>query len=98
MGNYWIRANPNNGNTGFDGGVNSAILRYVGADAVEPTTTQSASTNALVETNLHPLENPGAVSCPCMSYRLDIDVQLILSPGNQLREEWTKHSTCSSPS
>ncbi|KAH6897889.1 laccase 8 [Coprinopsis sp. MPI-PUGE-AT-0042] len=34
--NYWIRALPNSGNgelpLGFDGGVNSAILRYLGAD------------------------------------------------------------------
>lgn len=69
--NYWIRANPNLGTTGFSGGINSAILRYSGAAATEPTTTQSTS-NPLVETNLHPTENPGAVSaklsvcmCPC---------------------------------
>ncbi|KAI0673731.1 laccase [Trametes maxima] len=53
--NYWIRANPNFGTTGFAGGVNSAILRYKGAPASEPTTTQSTSVRPLVETNLHPL-------------------------------------------
>uniref|UniRef100_UPI0001529956 laccase n=1 Tax=Trametes maxima TaxID=259368 RepID=UPI0001529956 len=53
--NYWIRANPNFGNVGFNGGINSAILRYDGAPAVEPTTNQSTSTQPLNETNLHPL-------------------------------------------
>ena len=60
--NYWIRANPNLGTTGFSGGINSAILRYSGADDAEPTTNQTTSTSPLVETNLHPSENPGAVS------------------------------------
>ncbi|KAI0652451.1 laccase [Trametes meyenii] len=53
--NYWIRADPNFGTTGFAGGVNSAILRYKGAPSAEPTTTQAPSVNPLVETNLHPL-------------------------------------------
>jgi len=49
-----IRALPNIGsNTSFDGGINSAILRYAGAADVEPTSNQTASTNPLVETNLH---------------------------------------------
>ncbi|KAJ7464416.1 laccase 2 precursor [Mycena latifolia] len=52
--NYWIRANPNLGLTGFDGGINSAILRYVGAPKAEPTT-NSTGTTPLVETALHPL-------------------------------------------
>jgi iron transport multicopper oxidase len=47
-----IRADPNNGNTGTDLGLNSAILRYVGANATDPTTTQDNSTNPLVESNL----------------------------------------------
>nr|ACL93333.1 laccase [Rigidoporus microporus] len=64
VGNYWIRANPNIGTRGFSGGINSAILRYVGADAVEPTTSQGTSTKPLVETNLHPSQNPGAVGSP----------------------------------
>nr|AID59411.1 laccase 3 precursor [Cerrena sp. HYB07] len=58
--NYWIRANPNLGTTGFANGINSAILRYSGADEVEPTTTQTDATAALAETALVPLENPGA--------------------------------------
>ncbi|KAJ7730020.1 laccase [Mycena maculata] len=52
--NYWVRANPNNGIPGFTGGINSAILRYVGAPNAEPTT-NSTGTTPLVETALHPL-------------------------------------------
>ncbi|KAH9897815.1 Cupredoxin [Cubamyces lactineus] len=54
--NYWIRANPNSGTAGFADGINSAILRYIGAPYKEPTTTQSPFVNPLVETNLHPLK------------------------------------------
>nr|ADK13091.1 laccase [Trametes gibbosa] len=72
VNNYWIRANPSFGTTGFAGGINSAILRYDGAPAVEPTTTQTASVIPLVETNLHPLVHmpvpglptPGGVDKP----------------------------------
>lgn len=51
--NYWIRAQPNSGNTSFVGGLNSAILRYAGAPSVEPTTTYNALKQTLVEQNLH---------------------------------------------
>ena len=62
------------GTTGFTSGINSAILRYSGADEVEPTTNQSTSTNPLVETDLHPTENPGAVSV----------IIFVLLPGDSL--------------
>ncbi|KAF7783306.1 CAZyme family AA1 [Agaricus bisporus var. burnettii] len=56
--NYWIRALPNRGGNGisetFDGGVNSAILRYKGARKKEPTTKQQYQQILLLETNLHP--------------------------------------------
>ncbi|KAJ7150798.1 yellow laccase [Mycena filopes] len=54
--NYWVRAQPTlaGSNTGFVNGTNSAILRYVGARACDPTT-NSTSTHPLVETALHPL-------------------------------------------
>ncbi|EAU90667.2 laccase 2 [Coprinopsis cinerea okayama7 len=64
VGNYWVRANPNIGTTGFVGGVNSAILRYVGASNTDPTTTQTPFSNPLLETNLHPLTNPAAPGLP----------------------------------
>ncbi|KAF8959650.1 yellow laccase [Flammula alnicola] len=63
VSNYWIRALPNVGTLTFDGGINSAILRYSQADAVDPTT-NSSSTNPLVETDLHPLVNPAAPGVP----------------------------------
>lgn len=58
--NYWVRALPNIGPSGFGGGVNSAILRYVGAPAVDPTTPLVNSTRPLNETNLQPLIDPAA--------------------------------------
>jgi iron transport multicopper oxidase len=60
--NYWIRADPNVGATGFSGGINSAVLRYLGAAVEDPTTTQATPAALLLEQNLVPLENPGAVS------------------------------------
>ena len=53
--NYWIRANPAFGNLGFEGGINSAILRYQGAATIEPTTSQQTTQNLLNEADLHPL-------------------------------------------
>ncbi|KAJ7890146.1 laccase 1 [Mycena olivaceomarginata] len=58
VGNYLmvtligIRANPSAGTKGFAGGINSAILRYVGATDADPTSTQDVSTNAFVEANM----------------------------------------------
>ncbi|KAH9911334.1 laccase [Epithele typhae] len=56
-GNYWIRAKPNIGTTSFAGAVNSAILRYDDAEAVEPATTQKTNPTRLNEADLVPLEN-----------------------------------------
>jgi iron transport multicopper oxidase len=54
VNNYWIRTVANGGTAGFDNGINSAILRYVGAPAQDPATPLPTSVNPLVETNLHP--------------------------------------------
>lgn len=54
---------PNVGTIGYDGGINSAILRYKGAPDADPITTSNAST-PLLETNLHPLSNPAAPGVP----------------------------------
>ncbi|KAG6840216.1 hypothetical protein C0991_008159 [Blastosporella zonata] len=59
VGNYWIRAQSSAGPTTFDGGLNSAVLRYQGALAVDPVTNSTLS-NLLKETSLSPLVNPGA--------------------------------------
>ncbi|KXN87073.1 Laccase-1 [Leucoagaricus sp. SymC.cos] len=65
VNNYWVRAQPNIvGPSGFDNGVNSAILRYKGASDADPTSAQGPNSNPLVETSLHPLENPGAPGTP----------------------------------
>ncbi|KAJ7598438.1 laccase [Mycena floridula] len=76
--NYWIRADPNNANTGFINGMNSAILRYVGAPIADPTTIQSVSLTPMLETSLSPLENPGAPGSPTID-GVDIDLALNLN-------------------
>ncbi|KAK0218569.1 laccase lcc5 [Armillaria nabsnona] len=60
VNNYWIRTSPSTGSTGFTGGVNSAILRYSGADEKEPEMETTVSVLPMNETDLVPLENPGA--------------------------------------
>ncbi|KAG7443731.1 laccase [Guyanagaster necrorhizus] len=64
IGNYWIHANPSVGTQGFEGGINSAILRYNGADDVEPNTVNFTSVLKMNETQLVTLENPGAPGSP----------------------------------
>jgi len=65
VSNYWIRAQPRPGATAdASTGINSAILRYASAQSVDPSTTAIISTMPLVETDLHPLENPGAPGEP----------------------------------
>jgi iron transport multicopper oxidase len=65
VNNYWVRANPNDrGKPGFDSGRNSAVLRYVGAALVEPTTPLTLSAHPLKEIDLHPLSNPRAPGQP----------------------------------
>jgi iron transport multicopper oxidase len=62
INNYWIRAAPNIpsfSNGTFTGGINSAILRYVGARIAEPTSVSTIS-NPLDENALVPLTNPAA--------------------------------------
>lgn len=77
--NYWIRANPNHGKTGTALGLNSAILRYIGAKNREPRITQDKSTNPLVQGKLVPLEKPGvtgndSTKCrDCADYNLNLE-------------------------
>ncbi|TFK26128.1 hypothetical protein FA15DRAFT_755306 [Coprinopsis marcescibilis] len=58
VANYWIRSQPNVGPAGFAGGLNSAILRYIGAPNADPTTTQTPNSNPLNEANLVALGHP----------------------------------------
>lgn len=51
-------ANPN---FGFDGGINSGVLHYVGAPGNrDPESVQAPSVNPLLETSLRPLRDPQA--------------------------------------
>ena len=58
--NYWIRAFPDTGPQTFDGGLNSAILRYAGAPTNDPTTNQGPYVLPFDEGALHPLSDAGA--------------------------------------
>ena len=78
VGNYWIRALPEGHPQDFEGGMNSAILRYRGAKKTDPTTQQSPSVHPLQETNLHPLDSPGAPGRPEVG---GVDVSLNLKIG-----------------
>ncbi|KAK0469397.1 laccase 5 [Desarmillaria tabescens] len=78
LGNYWIRANPNAGSTGFEGGLNSAILRYQNAPNVDPTTNQTTSTRPLRESSLVPLRNAGAPGRPVPG-GADVNINLAMS-------------------
>ena len=76
VSNYWIRANPSVGNTGFTNGINSAILRYSGAKKQNPTT--SANPGPLLsEADLSPLIDPGAPGVPEPG-EADVEVPLTL--------------------
>ncbi|KAI5123468.1 hypothetical protein M0805_008838 [Coniferiporia weirii] len=82
--NYWIRAEPSVGTTGFDSGINSAILRYDGADVVEPTTSQTTDGTVLNEADLAPLVNPGAPGDPVaggVDYALNMVIGLNFTTG-----------------
>nr|AFK30375.2 laccase [Phlebia brevispora] len=66
VGNYWIRAQPNAQQllVGYIGGINSAILRYIGAPDIDPITVKTPSIKPLQEVNLHPLIDPAAPGKP----------------------------------
>lgn len=97
VSNYWMRANPNLGITGFDGGINSAILRYVGAPKVEPKTDASTSTLPLKEWELAPLvpvkvpgrRVPGGVD---VAIRLEITFNTTTTP-----PQWQLNGTTFTP-
>lgn len=80
VGNYWVRSNPSRGTTGFEGGLNSAILRYAGAPDEDPVTAQEPNSNPLVEYNLVPLSNPAAPGVPTLG-AADVHINLAASFG-----------------
>uniref|UniRef100_A0A8H7Y8Y7 Laccase n=1 Tax=Psilocybe cubensis TaxID=181762 RepID=A0A8H7Y8Y7_PSICU len=87
--NYWIRALPNAITPemelakGFKGGINSAILRYKGARAVDPKTTQQKKVNLLSEAKLRPLLlDPRAPGKPYPG-GADVNINLDMSMNSQ---------------
>lgn len=76
--NYWIRSPSNDGPVGFDGGVDSAILRYIGAPEADPTMPLVESKTPLVETSLHALDHPGAPGKPQVG-GVDVVIKLNIS-------------------
>ncbi|KAJ7896634.1 laccase [Mycena olivaceomarginata] len=76
--NYWIRTVANGGTAGFDNGINSAILRYVGANDTDPSTNATTATAALVETDLHPLVAT-AVPGTAVAGGADIAINIVIS-------------------
>ncbi|TRM70406.1 multicopper oxidase/laccase [Schizophyllum amplum] len=68
--NYWIRSTPSlalknsSGTDDFTGGINSAILRYIGASEDEPITNASTEVTPLREADLHALIDPAAPGGP----------------------------------
>jgi iron transport multicopper oxidase len=68
VGNYWIRAVSNtatpkfdpNSAASFQGGINSAILRYAGARVIDPATPLKPFLNMLNQDVLQPLTSPAA--------------------------------------
>ncbi|KAG2035309.1 laccase [Suillus americanus] len=76
--NYWVRSLPNLTHASFEGGMNSAILRYQGAPNADPTTVYTTPKNELKETNLHALINPGAPGIPEYG-KADINLNLTVA-------------------
>ncbi|KAF9237146.1 laccase B [Melanogaster broomeanus] len=74
--NYFIRVNPTSYTSNFSNGLNSAILRYSGAPIEDPPTRTWPLANPLVESNLHPLSDPGAPGAPGVG-KADINLNLV---------------------
>lgn len=75
--NYWIRALPGSFPSNFTNGLNSAVLRYAGAPAVEPKNrTAPVPVNVLNETLLHARDNPAVPGLPYPG-GADISINLV---------------------
>ncbi|KAF9076431.1 laccase lcc6 [Rhodocollybia butyracea] len=77
--NYVIRANPNEGPPGFEGGINSAILRYIGAPETEPDFTPPADypPPLMLETDLHARDDCEAPGRP-EPEGADVNINMLL--------------------
>ncbi|KIK91567.1 laccase [Paxillus rubicundulus Ve08.2h10] len=81
VANYWIRADGGQANQIFDGGMNSAILRYAGAPDEDPTSVPGPYELSFDESTLHPLISPGAPGTPEIG---QADVNLNIVAGFQI--------------
>ncbi|KAL5498594.1 LCC11_1 [Sanghuangporus vaninii] len=84
VANYWIRANPSSGTTGFTNGTNSAILRYDGASDSDPETIRNLEASILNEADLRPIVNPGAPGEPeigGVDFALNLQISIDLTTG-----------------
>ncbi|TFK19083.1 laccase 8 [Coprinopsis marcescibilis] len=83
VGNYWVRALPNDGYgdlpTTFEGGVNSAVLRYAGAPTdSDPVSVQLDAPVMLDETLLRPLDTTPVPGLPFPG-GADVNIELDMS-------------------
>ncbi|THH08552.1 hypothetical protein EW145_g2616, partial [Phellinidium pouzarii] len=97
VSNYWIRANPSVGTPGFENGINSAILRYSGAEDIEPTTKKTTGGTELYEGELMPLINPGAPGLPIPG-GVDLAINLVIARNQTSSMHTINGVTWSSPS
>ncbi|KAI6144387.1 laccase [Pisolithus tinctorius] len=74
--NYWIRFVSDFPNQTFDGGLNSAILRYNGAPIQDPTTDPGPYVLPFDESALHPLQGSGVPGIPGQG-NADVNINLI---------------------
>ncbi|KAI6165261.1 laccase [Pisolithus thermaeus] len=79
VGNYWIRASADLLNRTFEGGLNSAILRYEGADDEDPTTEEGPYDLDFNESLLVTLNGAAVPGTPEVG---KADVNLNLIPGH----------------
>ncbi|KAI6021007.1 laccase [Pisolithus marmoratus] len=77
VGNYWIRSVPDLGNQTFDGGLNSAILRYSGAPTQDPTTNPGPYILPFDESALHLLGNMSVPGTPGQG-NADVNIDLVV--------------------
>lgn len=79
VGNYWIRASADLLNRTFEGGLNSAILRYEGANNEDPTTEEGPYDLEFNESLLVTLDGAAVPGTPEVG---KADVNLNLIPGH----------------
>ncbi|KIJ65363.1 multicopper oxidase [Hydnomerulius pinastri MD-312] len=79
--NYWVRALSNHKNQTFQNGQSSAILRYAGAPTRDPTTQHGPYIAHFDESQLHPIDSPGAPGVPEIG-KADVNINLVVGTGN----------------